>query len=60
MELVWFFSSRTKWFADSLRAGSGWNWFGSSAAEPNGLLTACKQDQDRTALVLQQQNQMVR
>jgi len=24
-------------FADSLRAGSEWNWFGSAAAEPNQI-----------------------
>jgi len=47
----WYMSYR---FADSLRAGSGRNWFGSAVLCHAGLLTACVQDQDGTGLVLLQ------
>ena len=41
-------------FVDRLRAGSGWNLFGSAAVCDTGLLTACEQGQDGTGLVLLQ------
>jgi hypothetical protein len=44
MEQQWYMSYR---FADSLRAESGWN---SNGICQTGLLTACKQDQDGTAV----------
>jgi len=54
----WYTSYR---FVDSLRAGSGWNWFrpdpvcklsARNGIRHTGLLTACEQDQNGTGSVL--------